>query len=86
MTTAITARPATATTNSTRCTVKYRRVPEMSTAPATTMINVPIQKTPAGLATVTPQLVSVALCPTMPTAPKNDDRPTWTISPAASAP
>jgi hypothetical protein len=48
----------------------------MSTAPATTMISVPIQKTPAGLATVTPQLVSVALCPTMPTAPKNDDRPT----------
>ena len=49
------------------------------------MISVPIQNTPAGLATVAPQLISVELRDTMPTAPKKLDRPTWTMRPAARA-
>ncbi len=52
MTPAITARPTTATTNSTRWNVKYRLVPDASRTPAATMISAPIQNTPWGLATL----------------------------------
>ena len=77
--------PAMAITKRTRCSEKYRRVPEASSAPATRRRRVPIQKMPSGSATEVPHLVSVSLDDTNPTVEKNDDRPTTTINHAASA-